>query len=473
MDWIPNDKLVLRKEIIQGICEKYIERTGDKNFDRFYEDLKLYTEKDPVGREALRAFEGKLLPNKKTIERALTGEGRNAGATELLRDLLCFYAFGISWKEKIGELGSDYKTELAESKRRRAIIKKPVEEIVVDELSNLRSDLRQQNEMLLTKIEQFFEAERFNEAIINAVDDIHSSLDEGNVEKLEKPFRTLIERSRERTLAYSAFNGFHSYELSKLLMQENKFDEVIEVMENSLQIAPDFQLTHFRIAEAYSYTDQYELALIHLDKVISISPFDLDALVLQIICHNCMKAYEKAKELSLQTIEWYKQEKLHSTELHIADLPFKLTYEKHPPRTNAYLWLMRECAKAHKSLDDDKSALQFVDEGLRVEENKLLFQLKVSILIKNDLPTCLELCKLLVKKFPDDLPFWQMLIALSNQTNEEKKIFLDHCNRFIGRYKESGIQWLFSQPALQKYHKDSAFQKLVYLHKRNWSRERS
>ena len=123
MKWMPNDKIVLREEIIVGIKAKYNERTGKKTIKGFYGDLKKFTQNEALSKNAVAQFDGGTLPNKKTVDRALDGFGKDAGATPELRDLLCYYAFAITWEEMITSLGSDYETELAQSNKLRGIEK--------------------------------------------------------------------------------------------------------------------------------------------------------------------------------------------------------------------------------------------------------------------------------------------------------------------------------------------------------------
>lgn len=145
MTWMPDDKIVLRKEIIASVASKYKDRRGKTTFRGFAGHFQSYVKSSPeclkiIGEEAAKEKE---LWDNKTIRRALNleKEMKDNGAKSELRDLLCFYAYGMSWEEVMIELlGKEYdykiEKEISDSLRRNEK-KDTIEDIPkIDQVAN-------------------------------------------------------------------------------------------------------------------------------------------------------------------------------------------------------------------------------------------------------------------------------------------------------------------------------------------------
>jgi hypothetical protein len=102
-----DEKIVLRQEVINGILRRYADRPSSKNSRSVYEDINHYAGVDPKGKELIiYRFKKKTKPDKRTIERAfnLVTDKKEWGASPEVRDLLCYYAFELSWEEKMQKL---------------------------------------------------------------------------------------------------------------------------------------------------------------------------------------------------------------------------------------------------------------------------------------------------------------------------------------------------------------------------------
>lgn len=127
MGALPDKNIVLRKEIIEGIAAQFKKDTGKATFTGFGRHLKEFAKTHSYGVKYLDQLKQaeKDFPDNVTINRALNRvkESKGWGANPELRDLLCYYAFSMSWEDKmkdlLGEENYSYEDEKAESDRLR------------------------------------------------------------------------------------------------------------------------------------------------------------------------------------------------------------------------------------------------------------------------------------------------------------------------------------------------------------------
>lgn len=346
--------IVLREEIIAGVVKRFKESPLDIRSDCIYSDLMHYVEHDPLGKKLIYRFNGKKLPGSRTVDRALNErEGKLAGVRPELRDLLCYYAFGMSWEEKMIDLLKEdynYETEKAESVKLRGIENGPTLHKVINELSGLREqqdtvlnqvgsiishssgeffDIKDILDRTLTNIDNLHQAsliknDNFVGSLIETVQEFSHAQEKDDPQKMIDLARGLGESIREKKNILETFNLGVYYTLIHYLHSKGLHEEIISVAPSILQIIPDDFMIYAQYGISLFLKSRFEEAIIYIRKARDLFPEESKCIDFECRCYCMMRDHKKALELLREKHILRKTGALYSITVELSKIPFVL-----------------------------------------------------------------------------------------------------------------------------------------------------
>lgn len=454
-------RVILHPKIIAHV-KKVCEDSTGQNFSvpRLIDELESFLEKNK-GNELIR-FTPDTLPEKSTLEDAISSEGKSAGASKALCDLLSLYAFGKDWETVLRSLRSSREKEMQKTEEIKGQTKPRIEDVFRGEIGGMKHENTREHEAILRSIEQLKETVSSRNELDEAEKEYDDSAQRQDRDGMARSLMRLIKVTQERMEAFVAFEACYYAELMKVLLEMKKPEKVIELVDSAFKWNPDFALTNFYAAEAYYETQVYDKLLFHIEKVLSSQPLDIDSLLLQMIYYKNINDFHKVKELGQEAIRSYKEGKLYSTVLTLEDRPLKVAIQKVTPIADAYFQILMVTSLALVELEEFATALSYVDEYIKHKgENILLLKFRVKLLLQVRPISCFMLCEKLIKKHPEVDLFWIIFLRGLVLSGRKKKKVLQHFSEFIRVGKDNAKRSLLNDVVFKSYWTDPDFQKII------------
>lgn len=396
MGSLPDDTIVLRQEIIDGIKKKYKLQPFREKSKNLYRDLESYTEEDPIGKELVKELQGQKLPHHETItKRVLKRTGPDAGARLPIRNLLCHYAFGMNWEEKMRDMLKeryDYQEELITSRLIKNKRTKPSIQTVLDTLNYLHEGQKTAlNEIRGTLFESSDEGANIknilNEAL-TAIDELHKissirndsflgpliqielefseaheKMDVNKIVELSNRFFSEIKLKRQ-VIDTVALRGF--YTLLNFFNSKGDFEQVISLAPAALELFPRDLCVRYYYALALVVTKRSQEAFGFIADLRSEYPEEMNILDLECMFHcvnddyvRAIKLFEKRLALKKNGLLYYFQVDLRKVSI-IPDRKI----DDIPKVSEQQIQLLLLAAYAHKNLDATQviSSLELIAE---------------------------------------------------------------------------------------------------------------
>ena len=304
------DRIFLNDDILASI-EKTFHSRREGNFtpNALREDLILFFNEDNNGLPlALKAELSKQFPSESAVEHALKRDHSRHGANEPLRDLLCFYAFGTSWKNKIGE--EKVNDEIAWSSQLKEELKENPENIIVSKLGKIESNVGE----ILTRLGSPSKVDDFG--LSAAAERYNNASKHGRALEKEESAKEIILGLTKQITMRSNVRAYMHFELLKTLTTLGKYNQVIELKDDVMVSGEYISHTSFLIANAFSQLGDPAQALLHIERTLQKFPYDAYSLSVKAMSLLQLGNAPEALQVSSQALDYYYQGILTTGELH-------------------------------------------------------------------------------------------------------------------------------------------------------------